>query len=85
MSDRGRYIRRGAPASRIVPGGGPRFEFRQENGRWEIHDTRAGRAAELGGRPQIGLGLEEAEELTRILNRLDAQSAAAEAVRESGD
>lgn len=80
-SERG-HVRRRAASGRAP---GPFFDFRQENGAWSIRDTRQGTAAMLGGVPQVGLGLAEAEELTAILNRLEAQRAAAQAGRESGD
>jgi hypothetical protein len=72
MSDRGHPRRRPGPA----------FDFREENGRWSIRDVRRDAAAVINGVPQTGLDLAEAEELTAVLNRLDAQRAARRAGQE---
>jgi hypothetical protein len=61
---------------------GPFFDFREENGAWSIRDNRRGTVAVVNGVPQAGLGLSEAEELTAILNRIEAQRAARQAGRD---
>lgn len=75
MSDRARARRRIALREQI-------YDLREDNGRWTIHDTRRGAPVEIGGVPQVGLDLSEAEEISGILNRLEAQRAVGEAARE---
>lgn len=58
------------------------YDCREENGRWSVHDTRRGKPVEIRGVPQVGLDLSEAEEISAILNRLEAQRAIGLAARE---
>lgn len=75
MSDRVRARRRLALREQI-------YDLREENGRWSIHDTRRGAPVEIGGVKQVGLDLSEAEEISAILNRLEAQRVIGQAARE---
>jgi hypothetical protein len=54
----------------------PFFDFHEANGRWSIHDTRTGAPAVINGKPQTGLSLSEADDLTAVLNRVELQQAA---------
>jgi hypothetical protein len=60
----------------------PFFDFRQENGKWSIYDNRSGARAVLNGAEQAGLSLEEADDLTSVLNRVEYRHAAAKSARD---
>ena len=65
-----------------VSGAIPSFDFYESNGSWSIRDNRVGEDAVLSVRAQSGLTLDEADDLTRVLNRVEAQTAAAATARE---
>lgn len=82
MNDRGHDGR--ATGTRAFPG--PFYECCKDGkGAWSIRDNRTGDAAVLNGRVQVGLDLDEADELAAILNRVEDKRAAERAARESGD
>ncbi len=60
----------------------PFFDFHQNGTSWSIHDTDTGEPVVIDGRPQTGLNLDEADELTAVLNRVKWQAAALRAGRE---
>ena len=49
------------------------YDFREEGGMWTVYDCQSGCAAVINGVPQIGLGLNEADDLAAILNRVESQ------------
>jgi hypothetical protein len=49
------------------------YDFREEHGKWTVYNCENGCAAVLNGTPQIGLGLNEADDLTALLNRVATQ------------
>jgi hypothetical protein len=49
------------------------YDFREEDGMWTVYVCQSRRAAVLNGVPQIGLGLNEADDLAAILNRVAIQ------------
>jgi hypothetical protein len=52
------------------------YDFREENGKWAVYNCESGCAAVLNGTPQVGLGLNEADDLTALLNRVATQRSA---------
>jgi hypothetical protein len=52
------------------------YDFREENETWMVYDCRTGYAAALNGVRQVGLGLNEADDIAAVLNRVETQSAA---------
>jgi hypothetical protein len=61
----------------------PCFEFREENGVWAIYDNRSGGPVVLNGTAQTGLGLDEADDLTAVLNRVEEGAQSARRAREA--
>jgi hypothetical protein len=59
----------------------PCFEFREESGVWSIYDNRSGAAVVLNGMAQVGLGLDEADDLTALLNRVEERATATRLAR----
>jgi hypothetical protein len=49
------------------------YDFRGEDGKWTVYACESGRAAVLHGAPQTGLGLNEADDLAAVLNRVTIQ------------
>jgi hypothetical protein len=49
------------------------YDFREEDGLWTVYECESGRAAVLHGVPQTGLGLNEADDLAAVLNRVAIQ------------
>ena len=45
---------------------------------WSVYNCQSGCAAVLNGAPQIGLGLNEADDLAAILNRVEIQQVASQ-------
>jgi hypothetical protein len=52
------------------------YDFREENGTWMVYDCRSGYAAALNGVRLVGLGLNEADDIAAVLNRVETQRAA---------
>jgi hypothetical protein len=52
------------------------YDFREENGKWTVYNCQSGYAAVLNGIPQVGLGLNEADDIAAVLNRVETQRAA---------
>lgn len=52
------------------------YDFREENGMWTVYDCRSGYAAALNGVPQVGLGLNEADDVAAVLNRVETRRVA---------
>ena len=52
---------------------GPTYDFREEGGSWTVYDCQSGCAAALNGTRQVGLGLNEANDLAAVLNRVELQ------------
>ena len=65
-----------------VTGAAPFFDFYESNGSWSIRDNRVGGDAIVNNVAQTGLTLDEADDLTCVLNRVEAQIAAAETARD---
>ena len=53
-----------------------RYEMKKVSGveAWVVVDTTTGLTAVVNGAPQIGLTLDDADDLTDLLNRLDAEA-----------
>ena len=53
-----------------------RYEMEKVTGAdaWVVVDTTTGLPAIVEGAPQIGLALDQADDLTDLLNRLDAEA-----------
>ena len=51
----------------------PSYDFREESGTWTVHDRQSGCAAALNGVLQVGLGLNEADDLAAVLSRVELQ------------
>lgn len=49
------------------------YDFREEDGLWTLYECESGHAAVLHGVPQTGLGLNEADDLAAVLNRVAIQ------------
>jgi hypothetical protein len=49
----------------------PTYDYREVDGTWMIYDRRSGDTAVLNGILQAGLELNEADELTSVLNRVE--------------
>jgi hypothetical protein len=47
------------------------YDYREEGGTWVVYDRRSGNTAILNGTLQAGLELNEADELTSVLNRVE--------------
>ena len=60
------------------------FDFCESDGSWSIRDNRIGKDATVNDRPQTGLTLDEADDLSRVLNRVEEQMAVAATAREPG-
>jgi hypothetical protein len=67
-----------------VTGAAPFFDFYESNGSWSIRDNRVGEDAVVNNRAQTGLTLDEADDLARVLNRVEALTAAAATARADG-
>jgi hypothetical protein len=52
------------------------YDFREENGMWTVYNCQSRCAAVLNGVGQVGLGLNEADDITAVLNRVEIQRAA---------
>jgi hypothetical protein len=60
------------------------YDFREENGMWTVYNCQSGSAAVLNGVPQAGLGLNEADDLAALLNRVKSQQVASQIANELG-
>ena len=49
----------------------PTYDYREEGGTWIIYDRQSGNTATLNGMLQAGLELNEADELSAALNRVE--------------
>jgi hypothetical protein len=47
------------------------YDYREEGGTWIVYDRHSGNTAILNGTLQAGLELNEADELTAVLNRVE--------------
>jgi hypothetical protein len=52
-----------------------RYEMRQVNSGWTVWDTQTNAPAVVEGRWQVDLNMEDADDLTDLLNRLDREAA----------
>jgi hypothetical protein len=52
------------------------YEIKAEDGGWTIYDTTTGLPAEVNDVVQVGLSLEDADDLADLLNRLHAEQLA---------
>jgi hypothetical protein len=59
------------------------YDFLQEGGTWTVYNCESGSPAVLNGVPQIGLGLNEADALAAVLNRVEIQLAASRMANEA--
>ena len=56
-----------------------RYDMRSDPNGWTVYDTTTGLPAEVNGTAQIGLFLEDADDLADLLNRLHAEQLTAAA------
>ena len=56
-----------------------RYDIRTDPDGWTVYDTATGLLAEVNGTAQIGLFLEDADDLADLLNRLHAEKLTAAA------
>jgi hypothetical protein len=53
-----------------------RYDIKPEGDSWTVYDTTTGLPAEVNDVVQVGLSLEDADDLADLLNRLDAEQSA---------
>jgi hypothetical protein len=53
-----------------------RYDIKPEGDSWSVYDTTTGLPAEVNDVVQVGLSLEDADDLADLLNRLDAEQSA---------
>jgi hypothetical protein len=53
-----------------------RYDIKPEGDSWTVYDTTTGLPAEVNDVIQVGLSLEDADDLADLLNRLDAEQSA---------
>jgi hypothetical protein len=58
------------------------YDFREENGMWTVYNCQSRCVAVLNGAPQVGLGLNEADDIAAVLNRVEIQRAASRIANE---
>lgn len=52
-----------------------RYDCREADGAWEVFDVTTGMVAFWRGVPQWGMGMDDADDLSDLLNALDADNA----------
>jgi len=50
-----------------------RYDIKPDGNGWTVYDTATRLAAEVNGRIQVGLSLEDADDLADLLNRLHVE------------
>jgi hypothetical protein len=58
------------------------YDFREEAGMWTVYNCQSGCPAVLNGVPQIGLALNEADDLADVLNRVAIQQVTSQIANE---
>jgi hypothetical protein len=53
-----------------------RYDIKPEGDSWTVYDTTTGLVAEVNDVVQVGLSLEDADDLADLLNRLGAEQSA---------
>jgi hypothetical protein len=53
-----------------------RYDIKPEDDGWSVYDTTTGLPAEVNDVVQVGLSLEDADDLVDLLNRLHAEQSA---------
>ena len=53
-----------------------RYDIKPEGDSWTVYDTSTGLPAEVNDVVQVGLSLEDADDLADLLNRLHAEQSA---------
>jgi len=53
-----------------------RYDIKPEGDSWTVYDTTTGLPAEVNDVVQVGLSLEDADDLADLLNRLQAEQSA---------
>ena len=54
-----------------------RYDIKPDGNGWTVYDTVTSQAAEVNGRIQVGLSVEDADDLADLLNRLHVEQLAA--------
>ena len=54
-----------------------RYDIKPDGNGWTVYDTATSQAAEVNGRIQVGLSVEDADDLADLLNRLHVEQSAA--------
>jgi hypothetical protein len=54
-----------------------RYDIKSEDNGWTVYDTTTGLSAEVNGCIQVGLSLDDADDLADLLNRLNIEQSAA--------
>jgi hypothetical protein len=54
-----------------------RYDIKPDGNGWTVYDTATSQAAEVNGRIQVGLSVEDADDLADLLNRLHVEQLAA--------